>query len=118
MSNAPPPSGDVALPDVVGRYLRAHDRRDTDSALAAFTPDARVHDDGHEYVGTDEIRYWLASASTQFTYTRIAVEATAIGTDQWQVLNHLEGRFPGGLVDLRYRFVVAGGLISELVIAV
>jgi len=118
MTDAPPPSGGLALPDVVGRYLTAHDHRDTDGALAAFTPGARVHDDGHDYVGTDEIRYWLASASTGFTYTRVLVEATAIGTNQWQVLNHLEGNFPGAAVDLRYRFVVAGDLISELVIAV
>lgn len=117
MSDAPPPSGDLALPDVVVRYLTAHDHRDTESALAAFTPDARVHDDGHEYVGPDEIRYWLAGASTEFTYTRVVLEATAIGTNQWHVLNHLEGNFPGGMVDLRYRFVVVGDRISELVIA-
>ena len=118
MSDAPPLSGDVALPDVIVRYLTAHDRRDTDSALAAFTPDARVHDDGQEYVGPDEIRYWLASASTEFTYTRVIVEANAIATNQWHVLNHLEGNFPGGVVDLHYRFVVVGDQISELVIAV
>jgi hypothetical protein len=33
------------------------------------------------------------------------------------VTNHLEGDFPGGVVDLRYRFVLAGGLIAELEIA-
>jgi hypothetical protein len=32
-------------------------------------------------------------------------------------VNHLEGNFPGGVVDLRYRFVVVDDLISELVIA-
>ena len=117
MSSPPAPGGDVALPDVVGRYLTAHDRRDTDAALAAFTAGARVHDDGHEYVGTDEIRSWLASASTEFTFTRAMLEATPIGTNEWLVLNHLEGNFPGGVVDLRYRFVVAGDLIAELVIA-
>lgn len=91
MSDAPSPNGDVALPDVVVRYLMAHDRRDTESALAAFTPDARVHDDGHDYVGPDEIRYWLATASTEFTYTPVIVEATAVGTNQWYVMNTLRG---------------------------
>ena len=35
----------------------------------------------------------------------------------WIVVNHLEGDFPGGVVDLRYRFVMTGDLIAELVIA-
>jgi hypothetical protein len=37
--------------------------------------------------------------------------------DTWLVVNHLEGDFPGGVVDLRYRFALSGDLISELVIA-
>ena len=44
------------LPDVVVRYQEAHDRDDVDAALATFADDARVEDDGHEYVGLVEIR--------------------------------------------------------------
>ena len=33
------------------------------------------------------------------------------------VTNHLEGDFPGGTVDLRYRFVLRDDLISRLDIA-
>jgi hypothetical protein len=33
------------------------------------------------------------------------------------VTNHLEDSFPGGVVDLLYRFVLADGLISEREIA-
>ena len=90
---------------------------DVDAALATFTPTATVKDDGHEYHGPDEIRDWLAKASTQFTYTRTLTGADAIDADTWLVTNHLEGNFPGGVVDLRYRFVLADGLISELEIA-
>ena len=60
----------ATTPDVVRRYFEAHDRRDTDVALSAFTPDAHVLDDGKEYLGLDAIRDWLGRASTQFTYTR------------------------------------------------
>ena len=105
------------LPTVVAEYQEAHDRRDVETALAAFTPDATVQDDGHEYRGTDEIRDWLARASTQFTYTRSLLGAEAIDASSWVVTNRLEGDFPGGVVDLRYRFVLTGGLISELEIA-
>ena len=61
---------DTDLPEVIGRYFDAHDRRDTDAALATFAADAVVLDDGHEYRSPEEIRDWLARASTQFTYTR------------------------------------------------
>jgi len=105
------------LPHAVGQYQDAHDRRDVDAALATFTPTATVKDDGHEYHGRDEIRDWLARASTEFTYTRTLTGADAIDANSWLVTNHLEGNFPGGVVDLRYRFVLVDGLISELEIA-
>jgi hypothetical protein len=105
------------LPDVVSRYQAAHDRRDTEVALSAFAPNARVFDDGREYVGSDEIRDWLDHAASEYTFTRSLVRAEATGADTWLVVNHLEGNFPGGVVDLRYEFVVAAGLISELLIA-
>jgi ketosteroid isomerase-like protein len=104
-------------PDVIRRYQDAHDRHDTETALATFTPDALVIDEGHERKGTDDIRHWLETAATEFTYTRTPVTADALDAKTWLVVNHLEGDFPGGVVDLRYRFQLSGGLISELVIA-
>ncbi len=106
-----------ALPGVVGRYQDAHDRRDTDAALSAFASDARVVDDGREYRGADEIREWLDHAASEYTFTRSLVGAEPTGADSWIVVNHLEGNFPGGVVDLRYQFVMKGDLIAELVIA-
>ena len=105
------------LPETIGRYFRAHDRRDTEAALATFAPDAVVIDDGREYASPDEIRDWLGHASTQFTYTRTFAGAEAVGPDTWLVTNRLEGNFPGGIVDLRYEFRMAGDLIAQLVIA-
>ena len=104
-------------PDAVAQYQEAHDRRDVETALAAFAPNAIVKDDGHEYHGRNEIRDWLSRASTQFTYTRTLTGANALDANTWLVTNHLEGDFPGGVVDLRYRFVLADNLISELEIA-
>ncbi len=61
------PATDAAIPDVIRRYLEAHDRSDVDAALSSFAAGARVFDDGHEYLGLDAIRDWLARASTEFT---------------------------------------------------
>lgn len=105
------------LPDVVVRYFAAHDQRDAEGALLFFASDATVNDDGHEYRGRDEIRDWLSRASVEFTYTRTLKDAQQVEQDRWLVTNHLEGNFPGGVVDLRYRVALTNDLISELEIA-
>jgi hypothetical protein len=105
------------LPDVIRRYLDAHDRHDTDRALSAFASDARVIDEDREHRGTDEIRAWLASSASEYTYTRTLVGIKPTEGDRWVVVNRLEGDFPGGVAVLRYQFGIQAGLISELVIA-
>jgi hypothetical protein len=55
--------------------------------------------------------------ASEFTYSRTLRGADAIDANAWLVTNHLEGDFPGGVVDLRYRFVLTDDLISELEIA-
>ena len=77
-------------------------------------PARPVKDDGHEYRGHDGIRQWLSVASAQFSYTRTLTGANAVDADTWLVTTRLEGDFPGGVVDLCYRFVLADNLISEL----
>jgi hypothetical protein len=40
-----------------------------------------------------------------------------VDDEHWVVVNHLEGDFPGGAVDLAYRFTLVADRIGELVIA-
>jgi hypothetical protein len=114
---ASPTSTEPDVPAVIDRYLRAHDRRDTDGALSTFAPNATVVDDGQRYVGPDRIREWLANVSTEFSYTRTLTGADGVDADTWLVTNRLEGDFPGGVVDLGYRFRLTGDAIAELLIA-
>jgi ketosteroid isomerase-like protein len=105
------------LPATIRAYLAAHAARDADTALRAFTPGAVVVDEGTTYRGTEEIRGFLSHAGAAFTYTTELVAAERIDEAHWAAVNHLEGDFPGGVVDLRYRFVMAGDRIAELAIA-
>jgi hypothetical protein len=41
------------LPDIIDTYQQAHDRRDTDTALAMFSADPTVVDEGHTYTGIE-----------------------------------------------------------------
>ena len=105
------------LPATIRSYLAAHDAGDADTALRAFTPTAVVVDDGVTYRGTEEIRSFLAQAGAEFTYTSTLVAAERSDDARWVAVKHLEGDFPGGVVDLRYRFAMDGDSIAELVIA-
>jgi ketosteroid isomerase-like protein len=105
------------LPEIIERYQRAHDRGDTSGALAAFAPDATVVDDGRRSVGHDEIAAWLTDTANAFTYTRTLLAAEAEGPTTWLVTNRLDGDFPGGTVELRYRFTIVDDRITELHIA-
>lgn len=106
------------LPEVVSRYLRAHDLRDIPTAETALAPEATVTDDGHTYEGQAAIRRWLEREGSQYTYTTTPLGAERHGPDEYTVVQRLEGDFPGGKVDLRFRFVLdTDGRISRLVIA-
>lgn len=104
------------LPTAVRSYLTAHQGGDADAALATFTSDATVTDEGKTYTGLPEIRDWLQNAASEFTYT---IELTGVrgDADRWIATHHLEGDFPGGVVDLEFTFTLRDGEIAQLVIA-
>ena len=105
------------LPATIREYLRAHVARDADAALRAFTPTAVVVDDATTYRGAEEIRGFLAGAGAEFTYTTTLVAAERTDDAHWVATHRLEGDFPGGVVELRYRFAMDGDRIAQLVIA-
>jgi hypothetical protein len=104
-----------ALPDTIKTFMTALTTPEDGRALATFTTDAVVTDEGRDYTGRDEIGAWLAASAGEYTYTSEFTGATTTGTTI-DVGQHLEGNFPGGVVDLHFRFTLDGGLISRLVI--
>ncbi|MFE3162544.1 nuclear transport factor 2 family protein [Streptomyces sp. NPDC059224] len=105
-----------ALPEVITRYLDAHRARDTATALGAFHPEATVTDDGRTHRGAPAIETWLTRAAGEYTYTTELTAAWKTAPDRYVATQHLEGDFPGGTVDLHYRFALSDGRIETLVI--
>jgi hypothetical protein len=105
------------VPNAIKIYQSAHDCRDVSTALAQFTHDAEVIDDGKKYKGIKEVETFLRKAGAEYTYTRTLVSADEVSSECWRITNHLEGDFPGGHVDLSYEFRLESGLISTLTIA-
>jgi len=85
--------------------------------VAQFAPDATVTDDGHTYEGRAGVEAFVHGAAAEYTFTRTLLDATETTPGTWLVTNHLEGDFPGGVIDLRSEFRLAGGLIARLQIA-
>jgi SnoaL-like domain len=110
-------TGPAVLPEVITTYLAAHQARDIDVAVGSYTADATVTDEGRTYHGPDEIGAWLSRSASEFTYTIELTGMTKIDDDRYDVRHHLEGNFPGGQVDLHFRFTLRDGSIARLVIA-
>lgn len=106
----------MTLPAPISTYLAAHREHDTTTAIAAFAADATVTDEGRTHEGVDQIRAWMEKSSGEFTYTTSFVSASRDDAGGWDVVQHLEGDFPGGEVDLHFRFALEGDRIARLVI--
>jgi hypothetical protein len=104
----------TAIPDVVARYYAAAAAADLEILIGCFAPDAHVRDEGHDYDGVAEIRGWRESLASKFTYTTEITGVEQLDDRQYLVSTHLEGDFPGGIVDLAQRFTLADGLICDL----
>ncbi|MET3642793.1 hypothetical protein ABIC73_004396 [Prescottella equi] len=104
-----------ALPNPVKTFMTTLSTPEDGRALATFTADARVTDDGRDYTGCDEIGAWLTASAGEYTYTSEFTGATTTDTTI-DVRQHLKGNFPGGVIDLHFRFTLDGALISRLVI--
>jgi ketosteroid isomerase-like protein len=103
-------------PDAIKRYYTASAAGDIDHLVACFTAEADVTDEGRTYHGAAEIRGWRETLASSFTYTQDITGIEQTGDGEYVVKTHVEGDFPGGVVDLTNRFRVAQGLITRLVI--
>lgn len=104
----------TTIPAVISRYYDAAAAGDLDTVIGCFTADAHVRDEGHDFHGLSEIRHWRESLASRFTYTTESTGAVATGDQQYLVTTHLEGDFPGGVVDLDQRFTLVEDLIADL----
>jgi uncharacterized protein (TIGR02246 family) len=107
----------TSVPDVITRYFAAQSARDFDTLVTLFADDAVVVDEGQTRRGRNEIRAWRENVASVYEYTTRLTEVAATGDGQYAARVHLEGNFPGGSVDLRYRFTIDGDSIRGLEIA-
>src|SRR5262249_14205214 len=102
------------LPAMLDRYFAAQNAHDVEAMVACFAPDAAVHDEGEEIVGTAAIRTWKQNTSAKYRITAEPLECRdQDGTTV--VVVKVSGTFPGSPANLTYRFRFADdGRISSL----
>ncbi len=72
---------------------------------------------GQSASGPDQIRHWLTTAASEYTYERTLLEFSSLGPDEWLIVNNVTGNFPGGTVHRVYRFRLHEDRIQQLTIA-
>ena len=65
-----------AVPNAITMYQTAHDRRDVVTALAQFTVDAIIVDDGRTYEGAGGVETFLQKSGSEYSYTRTLISAS------------------------------------------
>jgi ketosteroid isomerase-like protein len=100
----------------INTYLVAHQAGDIGTVLRCCTDDATVVDEGITYRGPDQIRDWMQRSAGEYTYTIELTDAQQVDDEHYIATHHLEGNFPGGVIDLRFRFTLRDGRISRLTI--
>lgn len=101
------------LPHPLPDYFAAANTDDAERIAACFADEATVHDEKRDYVGRSEIREWALEARRKYSFRSepLAVDGSP---DRPVVLARVTGNFPGGSVDLSYRFALAKGAIASL----
>jgi len=104
----------ASVPNVVKRYFDAQSARDFDALVGLFTKDGVVYDEGKMWEGACGIREWREKAASTYQYTTEVLEWRRVDENEYEAEVRLEGNFPGGVVELEYRFTLSGELIEEL----
>jgi uncharacterized protein (TIGR02246 family) len=101
-------------PEVVRRYVAAQATRDFDTLVELFSDDGVVVDEDKTWRGKAQIRAWREGVASVYQYTTELLGVESAGEGRHVARIRLEGNFPGGVVELRYRFTVDGERITRL----
>lgn len=101
------------LPKTVQTYVEAYNARNREAAVACFSENALVHDEGKDHRGRKAIGEWIGETSGK--YQPILSPGKAEGGDQQPVVAMtVSGNFPGSPVTLAFHFTIENGRIAGL----
>lgn len=105
----------ATLPESITRYIAATNCFDAQAAAACFATDATVHDEEHDYVGTEAIENWIAESIAKYHAHATVTHAEHDG-EKAALKVKVTGEFPGSPVELEFGFRLRQEKISHLAI--
>jgi hypothetical protein len=103
----------MQLPRPIQTYFTARAPQDGDMLVAAFAPDAIVHDEGRDHLGSQAIRDWWVAAKAKYRHHAEPIDV--VHTPRETVVRAVvTGDFPGSPAVLTFTFGLVGDLISDL----
>lgn len=106
-----------AFPSSVDKFFSAKAGGQVEAALACFTEDAKVLDNGEdlELRGIAEIRDWMTSTVAGYKLTS-EIKSGEMRGEEFVARVVVSGDFPGSPYEFAYRFTLRGEKIVELAI--
>jgi ketosteroid isomerase-like protein len=105
------------LTPTIAGYIAASNARQAGAAIACFTPEAVVIDEGRTYRGSEEIRQWIAETWAAYAFTLEVTQVAEQGSET-VVTCRVSGTFEGSPILLRYFITLEGNRIAALTIRV
>lgn len=103
----------VKLPHPIDTYVKAQNAYDADTALACFSEDATVLDEGETLKGRRAIREWMEKTRKKYT-----PQLRPLGIEEKRneviMTTEVSGTFDGSPVTLDFHFTIRNHLIEDL----
>ncbi len=103
----------IEVTGAIKQYVDACNRHDVQSALASFSEEAVVHDEGATHRGAKAIEAWLADTMDQFRFQLKPIRSLLNG-DHEVVSMEVSGNFDGSPIVLDSRFRIEDRKIASL----
>jgi hypothetical protein len=103
----------VKLPKLIETYMKAQNAYDADIALACFSENATVYDEGETLRGKKAIRDWMEKTKKKYSpqFQPLGIKETK---DETIMTTEVSGTFDGSPVKLDYHFKIKNNLIEDL----
>jgi len=103
----------VNLPKLIDTYIKAENAYDTDTALACFSENATVFDEGETFKGKKAIREWMEKTKKKYSpkFRPLGIKQTK---EETIMTTEVSGTFDGSPVTLDYHFKIKNNLVEEL----
>ena len=103
----------VKLPKLIDTYIKAQNAYDADTALACFSENATVLDEGETLKGNKAIREWMEKTKIKYSPQLRPISINE-NPDEIIMTTEVSGTFDGSPVNLDYHFKIRNNLIEDL----